>query len=682
MKILFVSMHTSPVAIPGSGDAGGMNVVEWNIATALARQHHDVTLVTRKTSPDDPDTSDVTPSSELASESSAESATGTGTITLITLPAGPLAPLAKSAIDAHIDEFREGLRTLEAPDIVHSHHWMSGVAALDVARAWRVPHVQSFHSVAALPGSPLSSGEPPESPARVPGERVAAQTSDAVVAISAAEAGTVVQRCGASAERVHIIAPGVDRDQFFPGLAADAESDGGNGYAIFAARLQPLKGPDLAMRALAHVEKWIRPRLVIAGDYSADFADYGRDLAALVDRLGLADEVEFVGGQDRDQLAALIRGARLMLVPSHSETFGLIALEAAASGVPVIAAAAGGLREAVVHGETGQLMDSRDPADWGKAITHVLTTPGLHERMSAVAPIHARRFDWNHTAAALVELYRDLQRRSQAAPTPDGVPVTSTFFHGVSRVAFVHAHPDDETIATGALIAHLREQGVDVRVLTATRGEQGEIVPGTFDVSDADALHHAEALDTERERELGRALATLGVERAEFLGQGAARAAGLEERRYSDSGMRWVTPSVAGPALDSPAHAFSLSALDEVSADIAAWLESVDPQLVVTYDELGGYGHPDHVTAREAVELACKRLGLPLAEVFQSGHSERFGEGSIGEGVEWLDLSDKLDVVRRALGQHRTQLTVDGDDIVHVGGQREAITVRVGLRLV
>ena len=670
MKILFVSMHTSPVAIPGSGDAGGMNVVEWNIATALARQGHDVTLVTRKTNPDDPDTARV-----------AEH------ITLVTLPAGPLSPLAKSAIDAHIDEFREGLRTLpdltgETPDIVHSHHWMSGVAALDVARAWKVPHVQSFHSVAALPGSPLSSGEPPESPARVPGERVTAQTSDAVVAISAAEAGTVVQRCGASADRVHIIAPGVDREQFHPGTTP---VDHDPGYAVFAARLQPLKGPDLAMRALAHVEKWLRPRLVIAGDYSADFADYGRDLAALDDRLGLADEVEFVGGQDREQLAELIRGARLMLVPSHSETFGLIALEAAASGVPVIAAAAGGLREAVVHGETGQLMDSRDPADWGKAITHVLTTPGLHERMSAVAPIHARRFDWNHTARALVELYGELQQRTHPAPPPS-VPqeasMSSTLLHGIGRVAFVHAHPDDETIATGALIAHLRERVAEVRVLTATRGEQGEIVPGAFDVSDADALHHAAALDAERERELGRALAALGVDRAEFLGQGAARAAGSDDRRYSDSGMRWVTPSVAGPALDSPAHAFSLSPLDEVTTDIAAWLEHVAPDLVVTYDALGGYGHPDHVTAREATERACQRLGLPLAEVFQSGHSDRFGEGSIGEGVEWLDLADQLEVVKRALGQHRTQLTVDGDDIVHVGGQREPITVRVGLRMV
>ena len=389
-------MHTSPVALPGSGDAGGMNVVEWQIATAMAAQGHRVELVTRKTSPEDPDELEVQPG-----------------IVLRTLPAGPLSQLPKSEIDAHIDEFRDGLRTLPAPDVVHSHHWMSGVAALPVAREWGVPHVQSFHSVAALPGSPLSAGEPPESPARVPGERLTTQESDAVVAISAAEAGVVVQRCGGDPARVDIVAPGVDRTQFRPLQPTEepwrpVERELPNGFALFAARLQPLKGPDLALRAMAHVEKWLRPHLVIVGDASPDFAHYTAELHDLVRRLGLEDEVTFAGAQDRESLARITRAARLMLVPSHSETFGLIALEASASGVPVIAAAAGGLREAVVHQETGQLMDSRDPADWGRAITHVLTAPGVIERMQVVSPIHARRFDWTWTAHHLISLYTRL----------------------------------------------------------------------------------------------------------------------------------------------------------------------------------------------------------------------------------------------------------------------------------
>lgn len=395
LRIAYVSMHTSPTATPGSGDAGGMNVVELATARALAGLGHRVDLVTRRTGSDTPDVVDVRDG-----------------VRVLVLPAGPATPLAKSEIDQYTGEFGQGLAGLGAYDVVHSHHWMSGVAALPWARATGAPHVQSFHSVAAHPDRPLGEGEPPESPRRVPGERLVATSSDAIVAISVAEARTVVERCGADPERVVIVHPGVDLETFRPAAPGDARPAGdgtdGNGYVLFAARLQPLKGPDLALRALAHVEKWQRPRLLVAGDVSADFAEYTAELRRLVVDLGLEDEVEFVGPLDRERLAQALRGARLLLVPSHSETFGLVALEAAASGVPVVAAAAGGLREAVAHGETGQLLDSREPQEWGRAITHVLATPGLRARMGTAARIHARRFEWDWTARRLEAVYRDL----------------------------------------------------------------------------------------------------------------------------------------------------------------------------------------------------------------------------------------------------------------------------------
>ena len=147
---------------------------------------------------------------------------------------------------------------------------------------------------------------------------------------------------------------------------------------------------------------------VVAGDVSEDFAAYEAKLRALVADLGLADAVSFVGPQSRPELARLMRSARIVLVPSHSETFGLVALEAAASGTPVIASAAGGLREAVAHGETGQLMDSRRPEDWGAAITYLLTTPGLLGRMGTVARVHARRFVWEWSALRLAAVYHDV----------------------------------------------------------------------------------------------------------------------------------------------------------------------------------------------------------------------------------------------------------------------------------
>jgi D-inositol-3-phosphate glycosyltransferase len=394
-----VSMHTSPADTPGSGDAGGMNVVELHQAHALTGLGHEVEILTRRSDPSQPDVVRLCRS-----------------LTLRHVTAGPQARLPKSAIDQYTDEFSRAMRALPPYDLVHSHHWMSGVAALPAARQWGVPHVQSYHSVAARPGDLLSEGEPPESPDRVAGEAMLARESDLVVAISAAEARTVVERCGADPNRVAICPPGVDTDLFRP--RADGEPKWtwphevgpacAKGYVLFAARLQPLKGPDLAIAALAHVPTTLRPHLVMAGEVSQDFASYAAELRGQVQRLGLTDYVTFVGPQAREDLAHMLRGALFTLVPSHSETFGLIALESAASGTPVIASAAGGLREAVVHGETGQLMDSRMPSDWGAAMIRLLADPDLLRRMGCVGRIHARRYSWQAAADCLTTLYERL----------------------------------------------------------------------------------------------------------------------------------------------------------------------------------------------------------------------------------------------------------------------------------
>jgi D-inositol-3-phosphate glycosyltransferase len=361
-----------------------MNVVERAQAVWLAKRGHRVELITRRADPEQPDLMELEPG-----------------VFLRHLDGGPRTPLPKSVIDSHIPEFASGLAQLRDFDLVHSNHWMSGVAALPWARHEGIPHVQSYHSVAALPNSPLSDGEPPESEARVAGEAFCARESDAIVAISAAEAHTAIERCGADPGKVHIVWPGVDHALFTPEGAIEQVRP----YLLFAARLQPLKGPELVIRALAQVPQVIRPRLLIAGDVSEDFAPYEAQLHELVDELGLTGMVEFIGPQPRDQLAELMRSATLMLVPSHSETFGLVALEAAASGTPVVAASAGGLREAVVHLETGHLLDSREPEDWGRAITMLLSDPVRLTMMGIVSRVHALRFEWRAAAAKLESLY-------------------------------------------------------------------------------------------------------------------------------------------------------------------------------------------------------------------------------------------------------------------------------------
>jgi N-acetyl-1-D-myo-inositol-2-amino-2-deoxy-alpha-D-glucopyranoside deacetylase len=236
---------------------------------------------------------------------------------------------------------------------------------------------------------------------------------------------------------------------------------------------------------------------------------------------------------------------------------------------------------------------------------------------------------------------------------------------GVRRALLVHGHPDDETIASGGLLAELVERGVSVVLLTATRGERGEIVAGTLDPTLDEA-----ALAAAREVELRGALHTLGVVDHYWLGEPPARADGSPSRRYRDSGMVWLRPGLAGPADDAGPDAFARAALGETTDDVAALVSLVRPDLVISYAPDGGYGHPDHVRTHESALGAAQRLGVPFAEL---AHEP-------GPGVEWLDLEHHRRVVTAALQHHRSQLTVDGDHLVHSGGQRQPIDPSVGLR--
>lgn len=378
-------LHTDPYAAPGSGDVGGMNVVVRHTAEALAARGHDVTVATRLSDPAAP----------------IQENPGPG-VTVRRLPAGPERHLPKGEHELVIEAFAERLAELEPPDLVHAHHWFSGAAAMPVARTWQIPHVQSFHSIAADPATALAEGERPESPGRLAGEARLAQLSDGIVAVSHAEAATVTGRLGADPERVHIAWPGVDAAFFTPAQSPRDRA----GHLLVAARLEPLKGIDLAIEALAAMPPADRPRLVIAGGPTEADGSYERGLSDLADRLGVTDEVEFAGARSRLELADLMRGAVALLVTSHSETYGLVALEAAASGVPVIAAASGGLREAVVDGVTGVLLIGRDPALWAQQIERVLADETLARQFGDAGRSHALHRTWAHTARLTESAYR------------------------------------------------------------------------------------------------------------------------------------------------------------------------------------------------------------------------------------------------------------------------------------
>ena len=394
LRVVVVSMHTSPLASPGAADAGGMNVVELSTARALGAAGHQVDLLTRRDCVDLPAVVQVSPG-----------------VRLFNLAAGPPHGIAKSEQEALIEPFRRAVTEWWRSNgagvhLMHSHHWFSGVAALPVARSAGVPHLQSYHSVAAPLGAGLDAGEPPESSGRPEGERQVAEQSDRIVAVSEAEKATITERYGPPAHLITVVRPGVDPELFRP-LALEERHWAWKGcYLFFAARLQPLKAPDLAIRTLAALPQGNRPRLVIAGETSADFAWYAQELHDLVDSLGLGHEVLYLGSQNRDQLARMMRGACVLLNPSRSETFGLINLEAAASGVPVIATRTGGMVESVVDQVTGLLLDSRDPQAWAEAVTTFTSSAERRARFALAGRQFAATRSWDVVASELADVYR------------------------------------------------------------------------------------------------------------------------------------------------------------------------------------------------------------------------------------------------------------------------------------
>lgn len=250
------------------------------------------------------------------------------------------------------------------------------------------------------------------------------------------------------------------------------------------------------------------------------------------------------------------------------------------------------------------------------------------------------------------------------------------WFGGLSNVLFVHAHPDDETITTGGTLAALAAAGRDPSLVTLTRGERGEVVPGPFR-----ELQGTDRLAPHREDELMAALAELGVDRHAFLGTPPARAAGLEPRLYRDSGMEWAADGLARPSPDAGPEALTSADAVDPLTDLIALADAWDAEVIVSYDVLGGYRHPDHVLTHRLARAVARGLELPFWEIVGPG-SEQAAEDPAGAGdadppPEHYDISPWYGRKLAALGAHATQLVVEptgqGDEIVHVGGQRQPV---------
>jgi D-inositol-3-phosphate glycosyltransferase len=410
-RVAVFSVHTSPADQPGTGDSGGMNVYIQSVAKRLAEQGVAVDIYTRCRGQGGPEVMPLTPGNRL-----------------IRVQAGPCAPVPKEELPGLLPEFLDSVlerAALEhqahrhAPyDVVHSHYWLSGWVGSQAKEIWGAPLVASFHTLGKVKNSVLPRGEAPEPPARLEGEERVIGGADRILAPTAGEAEDLVSLYGADPDRIRIVSPGVDGAIFAPIPRAEARRRLGLGdgrLVLFVGRLQRYKEPDLAIRAMAAAvsrapEAMADVALALVGGPSGQGAGHGEveRLKALAARLGIGPRVRFFAPQPHERLVDFYSAADVVVVPSRSESFGLVALEAQACGTPVVAAATGGLRTVVRDGESGFLVSGRRPTDYAERIIAILTNPDLHARLSRGAVRHASGFSWDATAADIQGVYSEL----------------------------------------------------------------------------------------------------------------------------------------------------------------------------------------------------------------------------------------------------------------------------------
>jgi len=396
-SLAVLSLHTSPLAQPGTGDSGGMNVYVRELVASLAQAGVDSTVYVRRWRDDLPDVVEVEPGFRVAH-----------------VRAGR-ADLPKEALPDVVDEYTERvgelLTSAGQTDALHANYWLSGLAGHRLKHELSLPLVSTFHTLARVKAE-TGDAEPDR---RVDAETEVIACSDAILASCPDEADQLVDLYGARADRVELVPPGVDHAFFAPGDrrgARQALGLGAHPVLLFVGRIQPLKGVTVAIEALASLGHPDAVLLCVGGPSGAEGAAELARAHALVDRLGLGDRVRFVPPQPHHLLSTYYRAADVCVVPSRSESFGLVALEAAACGTPVVAAAVGGLRTLVEHGSTGFLVESRDPTDFAGAIDEVLGDRELAALLSKQAAVMARGYTWSTTAARLRRIYADLTART------------------------------------------------------------------------------------------------------------------------------------------------------------------------------------------------------------------------------------------------------------------------------
>jgi len=412
-RIATISVHTSPLEQPGTGDAGGLNVYVVEVSKRLAARGVEVEIFTRAVSRDAPPVAELAPG-----------------VLVRHVPAGPFEELDKADLPAQLCHFTfEVLRTeaAYAPgryDLVHGHYWLSGHVGSVAKERWGVPLVQSMHTLGRVKNAALALGDAAEPEMRLRGESDVVAAADRLVANTDEEADQLTGLYGADPDRIETVNPGVDLAVFRPGRKGEARRRLGlpasGPVIVFAGRVQPLKAPDVVLHAvasLARTDPALTRDLTVAfvgGPSGSGRADPDQ-LTELSRALGIAHLVRLEPPCPQPELADWYRAASVVMVPSYSESFGLVAVEAQACGTPVIAASVGGLRTAVQDGISGVLVDGHDPVTYARVLRDLLSAPARLGQLARGAVAHASRFGWSRTVDRLLDAYSEAMTAPQRA---------------------------------------------------------------------------------------------------------------------------------------------------------------------------------------------------------------------------------------------------------------------------
>lgn len=393
--IAMLSIHTSPLDMPGSTkDAGGMNVYMRELALELGRRHINVDIFTRWVHPHLPQIVSLAPS-----------------VRVIHIQAGPQEPVHKNALLPYVSTFANQIDAFARThaqhyDVLHSHYWLSGAAAMLLAEQWAIPHVTMFHTLARL--KQLANPHELEPQQRLDTEQRLIETVDRVITATTDEAIHISDMCDIAAERIVTIPCGVNLDLFVPHDRYHARTQLGldlhQPLLLFAGRLDPFKGPDILLQAAAMMEH--DAQIAIVGGKPGEDNDL-RQLESLAAELHLSSRVQFFGAQPQKMLPLFYSAADATVVPSYHESFGLAAVESLACGTPVVATRAGGLMTVVRHDETGFLVP-RCPAHFAARLDMLVCDGTLRKRMRAVARRSVLRYSWQHVASQVERVYDEL----------------------------------------------------------------------------------------------------------------------------------------------------------------------------------------------------------------------------------------------------------------------------------